>query len=185
MNQIPIYTIGYGARDMAAFLAVLRAHHVAYLIDVRSKPYSRYKPEFSKQAFEQHLKAHGMRYVFMGDTLGGQPDDPDCYTDGKVDYHKVSQKPLYQTGIGRLRDAWQQQVRVAVMCSEGKPEHCHRSKLIGVSLVAEGIGIAHIDENDQLLTQETVLGRLHQGQSSLFGADFHPFTSRQRYARET
>ena len=180
MKQIPLYTIGYGARHMAAFLAVLTAHHVAYLIDVRSKPYSRYKPEFSKSAFESHLKAHGIRYVFMGDTLGGQPEDPDCYTDGRVDYDKVCQKPLYQTGIGRLRDAWQQQLRVAVMCSEGKPEHCHRSKLIGVSLVAEGIDVAHIDENDQLLTQDAVLGRLTQGQSSLFGNAFSQFASRKR-----
>ena len=86
MSQTPIYTIGYGARDMDAFIAALKKFDVAFLIDVRSKPYSRYKPDFSKHALEQHLQQAGIRYVFMGDTLGGMPDNLDCYTEGKVDY---------------------------------------------------------------------------------------------------
>ena len=40
--MIAIYTIGYGARDIDAFIAALRRYNIAYLIDVRSQPYSRY-----------------------------------------------------------------------------------------------------------------------------------------------
>lgn len=181
MSQIPIYTIGYGARKIDAFIAVLKANNIAYLIDVRSKPYSRYKPDFSKTALEEHLHAHEIRYVFMGDLLGGQPDDLDCYTDGKVNYAKVSVKGFYQQGIGRLQAAYTQQIPVAIMCSEGKPEQCHRSKLIGKTLIAQGIELIHIDEKDQLISQDDVLLRLNKGQPSLFGADFQQFTSRKRY----
>jgi uncharacterized protein (DUF488 family) len=69
-----------------------------------------------------------------------------------------------------------------VMCSEGKPESCHRSKLIGQTLVEVAVALAHIDENDQLISQEDALLRINKGQPSLFGNDFHQFTSRKRYA---
>lgn len=186
MGQIPLYTIGYGAREIPDFIGVLQVNNVAFLIDVRSKPYSRYKPDFSKQSLEGHLQAANIRYVYMGDTLGGMPDDPDCYDEsGKVAYEKVAQKGFYQEGIGRLRDAWQQQLRVAIMCSEGKPENCHRTKLISKTLLAQNIPVVHIDENDQLITQEDVMLRLNKGQPSLFGDDFIQHTSRKRYQEET
>lgn len=174
MNPIPIFTIGYGARDIEVFTAVLQQYQIDYLIDVRSKPYSRYKPDFSKAALTQHLAAAGIRYLFMGDTLGGQPDDPTCYTDGKVDYDKCRQMDFFQRGIGRLQKAWQQQQRVALMCSEGKPEMCHRSKLIAAALVEKAIDVAHIDENDQLISQTDVMLRLHEGQPSLFDSSSPP-----------
>ncbi len=183
MSQLPVFTIGYGAREMDAFVAVLQTHQIAYLLDVRSKPYSRFKPDFSKQNLEEHLKKVGIRYVFLGDTLGGQPDDPTCYSNGKVDYEKLEQQLFYRQGIGRLRQAWQQQLRVTIMCSEGKPEQCHRSKLIGKTLTAEGILVMHIDENDQLVSQSDVIVRI-KGQTSLFGEDFFQFTSRKRHQKE-
>lgn len=184
MPTTPIFTIGYGAREIEELIAVLKRYQIAYLIDVRSKPYSRYKPDFSKQALEERLKVAGVRYLFMGDLLGGQPDDPDCYVDGKVDYEKVNEKGFYRQGIGRLAEAWKQQRRVALMCSEGKPEQCHRSKLIAATLVAAQIEVAHIDENDALISQEDVLLRLRGGQPSLFGTALDHFTSRKRYERE-
>ena len=185
MTQIPIYTIGYGSRDVDGFIAALKAHDIAYLIDVRSKPYSRYKPDFAKDALEEHLKAQDIRYIFMGDTLGGQPNDSGCYIDGKVEYDLVKQKPFYQEGISRLRQAHRQQLRVALMCSEGKPEQCHRALLIGESLIKEeGIDVAHIDENDRLITQEDVELRRNKGQPSLFGDSFIQYRSRKRYRTE-
>jgi uncharacterized protein (DUF488 family) len=184
MAKTPIYTIGYGAREIGAFLDVLRANQIQYLIDLRSSPYSSYKPEFSKNALQDFLEANGIRYLFMGDALGGQPGDATCYTDGKVDYEKVAQKPFYRAGIGRLREASRQGWRVALMCSEGKPENCHRSKLVGRTLTDEGIEVLHIDEKDTIISQKDVLLRLTGGQPSLFGDEFFRFTSRKRYRDE-
>jgi uncharacterized protein (DUF488 family) len=181
-EAIPIYTIGYGARDLDAFVALLVDHHINFLIDVRSAPYSRYKPEFSKAALEVSLTQSNIRYVFMGDLLGGQPKDEACYSDGKVDYTKVKQMSFYRTGIQRLQRAFEQQHRVVLMCSEGKPEQCHRSKLIGETLQALGIPVAHIDETGEIIDQATIINRLTGGQLSLFGE--HEFTSRKRYQQD-
>lgn len=184
MAETPIYTIGYGVRESAAFLDVLQANSIQYLIDLRSSPYSSYKPEFSRSALQEFLEANGIRYIFMGDALGGQPDDATCYTDGKVDYEKVAQKSFYRSGVERLHEATRQGRRLALMCSEGKPENCHRSKLVGKTLSAEGIEVLHIDEKDAVVSQKDVLMRLTGGQPSLFGDEFFRFTSRKRYRDE-
>ncbi|MFO7678993.1 MAG: DNA helicase RecQ [Chloroflexota bacterium] len=172
-NHPPIYTIGYGKREIDEFLAVLKKHDIAFLIDVRSQPYSRYKPDFSKQALAQHVQNAGIRYVHMGQHLGGRPADPDCHSNGHVDYDKLRQSETYNAGIGRLQDAHRQRLRVALLCSEGKPEHCHRSRLIGETLTDLHIPVAHIDENDALVSQADV--RLRQnGQPDLFTATPKP-----------
>ena len=179
-DPIPIYTIGYGRRSIEEFIEVLQHHKIAYLIDVRSTPYSRYKPEFSKEALAAELQHHRIRYVFMGDTLGGHPDDETCYDEkGRVDYDKVKDTESYQSGIERLQAAFAQQQCVALMCSEGKPEQCHRSKLIGTSLAERHISLIHIDENSVQQTQNNVIERLTGGQMSLFDKD--TFHSRKQY----
>ena len=175
----PIYTIGYGARTIEEFLEVLKAYRIAVLIDVRSAPYSRYKPEFSRDELEKRLRLGEIRYVYMGDQLGGQPADRDCYVDDKVDYDRVKEKAFYRTGIGRIQKAFEQQLRVVLMCGEGKPEACHRSKLIGATLEDLGIPVSHIDEDDQPRTQDEIVYQLTDGQLSLFGEP--AFTSRRRY----
>ena len=179
-TPIPIYTIGYGSRSIEELIEVLQQHAIVYLIDVRSAPYSRYKPEFSKAPLANELERHSIRYVFMGDTLGGRPDDEACYVNGKVDYEKVKVTEFYQSGIERLHTAFLQQQSVVLMCSEGKPEECHRCKLIGTTLTTQNIPIIHIDENDEQVTQEKVIERLTGGQLSLFGED--TFHSRKKYS---
>jgi uncharacterized protein (DUF488 family) len=178
-ERAPLYTIGYGARTLDEFLAVLKANRIEYLIDVRTAPFSKFKPEFSKELLQHQVERAGLRYVFMGDTLGGQPKDPACHSDGKVDYDKVRAQAFFQAGVERLRKAFEQNRRVALMCSEGRPEQCHRSKLIGEALVTAGVPVRHIDEDGQVLTQTQVIDRLTHGQMDLFGAP--SFTSRKRY----
>ena len=161
------------------FIEVLHQHEIVYLIDVRSAPYSRYKPEFSKAALAKELAQQGIRYVFMGDTLGGRPDDETCYVNGKLDYEKVKEREYYQYGIERLHTAFSQQQPVALMCSEGKPEECHRCKLIGATLTTQDIPVIHIDENNEPVTQEQAIERLTGGQLSMFGEE--TFHSRKKY----
>jgi hypothetical protein len=81
--------------------------------------------------------------------------------------------------LTRVQQAFTQQVRVALMCSEGKPSQCHRSKLIGASLLDLEIPVVHIDEQDTPVSQEDVINDLTGGQLSLFGDP--TFSSRKRY----
>jgi uncharacterized protein (DUF488 family) len=178
-ERLPLFTIGYGSRSLDELMATLKANGIEFLLDIRSSPYSKFKPEFSKEVLQLRLERARIRYLFMGDTLGGQPKDPACHTDGKVDYDKVRAQPFFHEGIARLRKAFEQQRPVALMCSEGRPEQCHRSKLIGEALAAAGIPVCHIDEDGSRLTQTQVIDRLTNGQMDLFGQA--SFTSRKRY----
>lgn len=175
----PVYTIGYGSRTVEEMLALLQQYGIQYLLDVRSSPYSRFKPEFGKEQLEAALRPHHIRYVFLGQELGGRPADPDCYVDGKVDYDRVREKAFYQVGIERVRTAWEKKLPVVLMCSELRPQECHRAKLISETLDGLGIPVQHIDENGDLKPHNAVINDLTGGQLSLFGSQM--FTSRKRY----
>jgi uncharacterized protein (DUF488 family) len=181
MDRASIFTIGYGNRTLEEFVALLQRHAIRFVIDVRSRPYSRFKPEFSKDPLEERLKQHGFQYVFLGDKLGGQPDDEACYTNGKVDYEKCREQTFFREGIARLHTAWEKNLRIALMCSEGRPEDCHRSMLIGANLGE--IGVNHIDETGGLISQEQAIERRTKGQLDLFGAPQETLTSRKRHSR--
>ncbi len=168
MTNIPVHTIGYGNRSFKEFVELLRQYDIKFLVDVRSQPYSRFKPEFSKELLEKQLRQCGIRYVFMGDTLGGRPDDSTCYVGGKVDYAGLREKSFYQEGINRVRTAWEKQLQFALMCAEVKPDECHRGKLIGNTLVELQIDVAHIDETGKIKTQAEVNQAIIGFQPSLF-----------------
>ncbi|MHB8598168.1 MAG: DUF488 family protein [Ktedonobacteraceae bacterium] len=55
---------------------------------MRSRPYSKFNPDFSQVALEKRLKQHGIKYMFMGDSLGGRPDDSSCYEMRKLTTRK-------------------------------------------------------------------------------------------------
>lgn len=180
---VPIYTIGYGGRAQQEFFELLQRYEVKYLIDVRSVPHSRFRPEFDRRALDAALAGFAggeIRYIFLGDALGGRPADDDCYTDGRVDYERVKEKEFFRQGLRRLEKAYEQEQCVALMCSEAKPYDCHRSKLIGASLDALSIPVMHIDEEGKLQSQSEVMARVTGGQMHLFGAPM--LGSRKKYA---
>jgi uncharacterized protein (DUF488 family) len=179
---VTVFTIGYGSRSIEEFVGLLKENSIDCLVDVRTAPYSKFKPEFSKDALASSLQAAGIAYRFAGHELGGRPDAPACYVDGKVDYDLVRKTEFYARGIERIRKAHEQGMRMALFCSEQKPEECHRSKLIGVTLAEMGIPLAHLDEEGIVRPQEEVIARLTHGQLDLFGGP--AFTSRKRYAEE-
>lgn len=164
-----LLTLGYGKRSIGEAIDLLERHGVRYLADVRSAPYSRHHPDFSHDALKGHLAARRIVYLFLGEELGGRPDDAGCYDEqGRVDYEACRRRPQFRQGIARLRSAWEQGQRVALLCSESRPENCHRSKLIGAALADEGIEVTHLDEDGAPLSQQQVMDRLSGGQLDLF-----------------
>ncbi|HWK04176.1 MAG TPA: DUF488 domain-containing protein [Puia sp.] len=157
MPKHPIYTIGHGTRKISELLGLLNKFSIDFLIDVRSRPYSGFNPQFNREALASTLEQEGIKYVYMGDSLGGRPSDPSCYKiNGKVDYAILRQKAIFKKGIARIKTAYEKDLRVALLCSESKPGQCHRSKLIGSVLYQEKICLQHIDENGELKGQEQV-----------------------------
>jgi ATP-dependent DNA helicase RecQ len=164
-----LHTIGYGSRSMAEFVDLLDAHGIDYLVDVRSRPFSRYRPEFSKEPLAAELEAIGFTYLWMGEQLGGIPDDPAYYTEeGDPDRAKIAASSAFEAGIARLERAFHKKARLCLMCAELKPEACHRAKIIGEELARRGIPLAHIDERGRLIGQAEALDRITRGQNDLF-----------------
>lgn len=168
-DKIRLLTIGYGNnRSFEDFVELLQHFGVRYLADVRTKPFSKYRPEFSRNSLEASLRGSALTYLYMGDTLGGLPIDETCYTDGKVDYSKVRERDWFIAGLQRLKRGWQGGHRIALMCAELEPHRCHRSKLIGEALQDLGIPIEHIDENGLAISQSDIMVRVNGNQPLLF-----------------
>lgn len=184
---LPIFTIGYGLRTPDEFITLLHRYKIQYIVDVRTSPFSKNNPAFSEEKLKDWLLTKKVRYLFLGDLLGGRPSDASCYTEGRVDYSRYSQKDSYKKGITRLRNAFRQQLYVALMCSESKPQMCHRSKLIGSSLTELSIPVSHIDEKGELKSQEQVIQSIIDDQQQLFDSDYKdPVSySRKKYSNGT
>ncbi|MDF2456652.1 MAG: hypothetical protein K0R51_2645 [Cytophagaceae bacterium] len=164
-----IYTIGHGTRKAEDFLALLKAHDIQYLVDVRSVPRSRFNPQYNQKTVQQFLESKGITYVFMGDQLGGRPQNEDCYdSNGHVNYEAVNKKEFFKKGIERLKSAHDKKLTIALMCSESKPQECHRSRLIGVALSEEQLDVIHIDEKGALKNQQDVMRLVKGSQTDLF-----------------
>src|SRR3954470_12757136 len=65
-----IYTIGHSIHPAEQFLALLRAHEVRQVADIRTVPKSRRHPQFNSDALERFLNANGIAYRHLA-ALGG------------------------------------------------------------------------------------------------------------------
>ena len=71
-GELPdIYTAGYGNRGFGAFIALVERFGITHLVDVRSVPQSIYWEDFRRQSLEVLVPPTGLKYIYMGDTLGG------------------------------------------------------------------------------------------------------------------
>lgn len=183
MKRKALYTIGHGTRTIEVFIRLLKEFDIQYLIDVRSKPFSKFNPQYNRNELNSLLKENHVKYVFMGESMGGRPNDLSCYDEeGKVDYDVIKTRKFFLEGIERLKTAYSKDINVVLMCSESKPSECHRSKLIGAFLDTQDIDIIHIDENGNIKDQVTVINEVNKG---LFPVDLfgNPIglTSRKAY----
>ena len=162
-SKITLYTIGHSNHTADAFVALLQSQGITQLADVRSQPFSRYNPQFNKDALASALKLAGITYIFMGDTLGGRPDQADLYDPGheRPNYGRQRQTPLYQQGISRLLEL--ASTPTAMMCSEGDPLDCHRTLLIVPSLLERDVTVLHIYPDGHLEIAEMPMEQLGFG----------------------
>ncbi|MFH1320566.1 MAG: DUF488 domain-containing protein [Bacteroidota bacterium] len=182
MKDSTIYSIGHGNKKIEDFINELKSFGIHFLLDIRSKPYSKWNPQYNQAHLEIELKKNGITYVFVGDILGGLPADRSCYNyDGKVVYDLIKEKDFFKESLNRLTAANSKSINLAIMCSESKPEECHRSKLIGQELLKQQISINHIISSNRTKSQQTVMNELTKGKGTvdLFGEI--DFTSRKAY----
>ena len=68
-----LFTIGHSNHPVERFPELLRRHEIAAVADVRSRPYSRFVPHFSKERLHRILEEEGIGYLYLGRELGGKP----------------------------------------------------------------------------------------------------------------
>lgn len=144
-----IWTIGHSTRTIEDFLAILRAHGLESLVDVRHFPGSRRYPHFGKQQLAESLLKAGIEYHHIP-KLGGRrrpkPDSPNTAWRNEAfrGYADYMQTEAFAGGIRQLLDLAGQK-RVAIMCAEAVWWRCHRG-LIADYLKARGHKVFHIQD---------------------------------------
>lgn len=154
-----IFTIGHSTHSWSFFLDLIKPYNIDVLVDVRSTPYSKMALDFNRETLKELLEKENIRYLFMGDKLGGRSNDPDCIVEGRVDYYKIATSTDFQDGFRRLLKGTNEYT-VALMCAEKEPLDCHRTILISRHLVDAGLTVNHILQNGQLEEHNETIDRL-------------------------
>lgn len=156
----PLYTLGHSNLEFGELVKLLKHCGVELLTDVRSRPQSGRFPQFSQPGLEKMLQAEAIAYLFMGEELGGRPDDRDTYrSDGVVDYRLRRRSYAFRAGLERVLTELEK-CPLALMCAEEDPLECHRFLMISPELVAAGISPLHIRKGARIETQESAETRL-------------------------
>lgn len=155
-----IYTIGHSNHSIEYFLNLLENQSIEAIVDVRSYPFSKFAPHFNKEELKSHLASKDIKYVFLGNELGGRPDSPECYLpDGTVDYEKVMSDSVFLEGIDRVKNGAEDHT-IALMCSENDPLKCHRTMMVGRHLKTNGYEVINILKDGSLEAQEEVESKI-------------------------
>jgi uncharacterized protein (DUF488 family) len=154
----PLFTVGHSMHSIEAFLNLLVKHRIQAIADVRSQPYSRHFPWFSRQPLEQSLKGEGIRYAFLGQELGARREERECYIENKVSYERIAATPAFAKGLDRLQKGLQK-YRIALLCAEKEPLDCHRTILVARH-AARFAEIVHILGDGRLETGQEAENRL-------------------------
>ncbi|MDE0031109.1 MAG: DUF488 domain-containing protein [Deltaproteobacteria bacterium] len=154
-----VLTIGHSTHAIETFVGLLERYEVVEVVDVRSTPYSRFNPQYNREPLARSLTARGIEYVYLGWELGGRPDDPACYENGRVRYDRVEATPMFQRGLDRVLQAAAGH-RVAMMCAEKEPLECHRTLLVAQALESRGVSVDHILADGGLEAHAAAMDRL-------------------------
>ncbi|MCC7372162.1 MAG: DUF488 domain-containing protein [Chloroflexi bacterium] len=139
-----ILTVGHSNHPVERLLALLQQHGIQVLVDVRSQPYSRFATQFNRETLDPTVTAAGLRYLFMGEELGGRQLGRIISTPERIEaYPQVAAASGFQHGIERILTG-AQAYRIALLCAEEDPTECHRRVWVTRALLERGAEVAHL-----------------------------------------
>ena len=160
MSNNILYTIGHSNHSLERFLELLRMHEITVIADIRSRPQSRFSPQFNQKNLLEILPQAGFRYIFLGKELGGKRQEKECYLNGQVNGEKIIALPIFQEGCERLLQEAAGH-RVAIFCSEKDPAKCHRAYWVSRAL-CNRLTILHVLADGSTMTHEQLKLQLVQ-----------------------
>lgn len=142
-----IWTVGHSTRTIEEFIALLKAHEIGAIADVRLLPGSKRYPQFNADALADSLGRSGIRYEHFRELGGRRKPRPDSHNSawrneafrGYADYMETEQ---FCGGIEKLLRL-AAETRSAIMCAEAVWWRCHRA-LISDYLKVRGHDVLHI-----------------------------------------
>jgi uncharacterized protein (DUF488 family) len=143
----PVFTVGHSTRSAEEFVALLKAHRIELLVDVRTVPRSRHNPQFNRDTLPETLRRAGIEYLHLAELGGLRKASEDSINTGWRNlsfrgFADYMQTPEFENGLTRLMDLAKTR-HAAVMCAEAVPWRCHRS-LIGDALLARGAEVLEL-----------------------------------------
>src|SRR5664279_520785 len=155
-SRLANWTVGHSNHELDDFAQLVSSGQIEFLVDVRSFPYSRFAPHFNRDELEAAMARRGLGYLFLGEELGGRPTRDEHYdADGHALYGPMSEEKAFEAAIERLI-AGARRHRIALLCSEGDPQHCHRRLLVGKVLTDRGVELRHILPDGTIRTERSV-----------------------------
>lgn len=146
----PIKTIGHSNHPIEHFVDLLKGGGVELLVDVRSVPYSRRFPQFSREKLAKSLEAAGISYAWEGEALGGKSGGS---------YGAAAARPEFKDTLDRLIER-AKDTTVCLMCAEKEPLDCHRTVLVSRRLAERGTAIEHLLADGRTRSHHDVEGTL-------------------------
>jgi uncharacterized protein (DUF488 family) len=145
---LKLFTIGHSTHTLQEFLAILHAHNITHIVDVRTIPKSRHVPWFNETVLNKALHKEKMSYQHLAKLGGLRRTNKNSINTG---WHNASfrafadymQTPAFYEGLKELNDLLKKHSGVAIMCAEALPWRCHRS-LIADAEVVRHIAVMHI-----------------------------------------
>ena len=146
-QNLIVLTVGHSTRTSKEFVALLLAHGVNQLIDIRTIPRSRHNPQFNRDVLPRPLQKVGICYRHIAGLGGLRHARRDSINAGWrnasfrgfADYMQTTE---FQEALDQLIQLAQKR-RTAIMCAEAVPWRCHRS-MIGDALLVRGVRVEEI-----------------------------------------
>jgi uncharacterized protein (DUF488 family) len=142
-----VFTVGHSTRTLDELVAILRAHGVERLVDVRTVPRSRHNPQFNRETLGAALHNRRISYRHMKDLGGLRRARADSKNTGWRNasfrgFADYMQTPSFEEALQKLLTLAAEKP-TAIMCAEAVPWRCHRS-LIADALIARGCEVLDI-----------------------------------------
>lgn len=145
-----LYTVGHSNHSLEEFIALLKAHDIKRIIDIRTIPKSRKFPWFNKDHLKQVLQQEKINYLHLEELGGLRHAEKNSINQG---WHNASfrgyadymQTPAFFSALKKLNSLIKGKgnKKSAIMCAEVLPWRCHRS-LVADAETIRGINVEHI-----------------------------------------
>jgi len=166
-----IFTAGHSTRTIEEMIALLADGAIAAVADVRRYPSSRRHPQFNRGALASSLEEVGVRYDWLGESLGGRraatvpaSESPNAAWQVAAfrHYADAMESEEFRAGIERLEGIARSH-RTAFLCAEHNWWSCHR-RLIADYLLVRGWTVVHLLDPGKSQQHELAeFARVHEG----------------------